>query len=388
MPSIMQALYNSVSGLFGFSNSLNTISNNISNMNTPGYRGQESFFENLMDGDGTRVAGTGRNLSEGQIAQSSTYTNVAINGEGLFILRDGQGATYYTRSGQFEFDSSGLLVDSVNKYVVQGYDSSGVLGGMDITALKTLPAEATTAVNLAGNIAPSDPSSSVGTVTIFDSQGTAHTFSVTLTNNTAVTPGSWLVSITDETGTSVGNGEIRFSTSGTLQAGYNSVTATASLAGAPQSIAFNFGTAGGLSGTTSFAGTASNLSASVADGHAVVGLSSASFDADGALQLKYSDGENKAGPQLALASFADESSLKMIQGNLYQQPQNQVAHVGRPNTMTLGQVEGSSLEMSNVDLTQELADMIVIQRGYQASSRVMTVSSDMLQQLYDSTRGS
>ena len=75
--------------------------------------------------------------------------------------------------------------------------------------------------------------------------------------------------------------------------------------------------------------------------------------------------------------------MQLIQGNLYAQPQDQAAQSARANTASFGKIEGSSLEMSNVDLTQELADMIVIQRGYQASSRVMTVSSDMLQQLYD-----
>jgi flagellar hook protein FlgE len=79
--------------------------------------------------------------------------------------------------------------------------------------------------------------------------------------------------------------------------------------------------------------------------------------------------------------------MQLTQGNLYSRPKGQVARVGKANTPGFGKIEGSSLEMANVDLTQELAAMIVIQRGYQASSRVMTVSSDMLQQLYDSTRG-
>src|SRR5579859_4685177 len=143
MPSIMQSLYNSVSGMFGFSQTLNTISNNISNMNTPGFRGSESFLENVMADDGTKVAGTGKNLSEGQIEQTNTSTDVAINGEGLFILKDSQGNTYYTRSGQFQFNSDGVLVDSVNKYQVQGYDSSGGYGAINISDLTTLPAQAT-----------------------------------------------------------------------------------------------------------------------------------------------------------------------------------------------------------------------------------------------------
>jgi len=387
MSGIMQALYSSVSGLFSFSNSLNTISNNISNMNTPGFRGSDSFFENIMGETGTRIAGTGENLSEGQIQQTSTVTDAAIMGDGFYILKDSSGNTYYTRSGQFEFNPSGQLVDSVNKYFVQGFDPSGNLGNIDVTNYKTLPAQASTTVNMAGNILPSDPTDSVSAVTVYDVQGNAHALGVSMANNTAITPGSWLVTITDTSGNTIGSGEVRFNTDGTLQNGFNTVTMTSTLGGHPQTIVFNFGTANGLSGVTSFSGVASDLSASVKDGHGVIGISSESFDIDGTLQIVYSNGETKAGPQFALASFQDESSMQSIQGNLYSQPRGQAARIGKANTAGFGQIEGSSLEMSNVDLTQELAAMIVIQRGYQASSRVMTVSSDMLQQLYDSTRG-
>jgi flagellar hook protein FlgE len=387
MPNIMQALYNSVSGLFSFSQTLNTISNNVSNMNTPGFRASDSFLENVLDSDGSKVAGTGYDLSEGQIEQTSTSTNVAIDGKGFFILQDPQGQTYYTRSGQFQFNDKGQLVDSVNHYLVLGYGTDGSYGPVDISSQEKLPAQATTAISLAGNVDPSSPSDAVNSITVYDTVGNAHNLTLTLTSNTSVTPGSWLVSIADSGGAVIAGGEIRFSTAGTLQAGFTTVTGSANWGGSAQALAFDFGTAGGLSGTTSFSGSSSTLAAKVKDGHGVVGLSSQSFDTTGTLQLTYSDGETKAGPQLALASFQDESSLQMIQGNLYLQPQTQIAQVGRPGSSVFGKIDGSSLEMSNVNLTQELADMIVIQRGYQASSRVMTVSSDMLQQLYDSTRG-
>ena len=384
--NIMQALYNSVSGLFGFSQSLNTISDNISNMNTPGFRGSDSFFENVMDDDGTRVAGTGQDLTEGQIQQASSDTDVAIQGDGFFILKDPQGNLYYTRAGQFELNDKGQLVDSVNKYVVQGYDASGNFGPIDVSAVKSLPPQATTTVNMAGNVAGS-PTDSVNNVTIFDAQGASHVLTVTLTSNPATT-GSWEVAITDSTGATVGSGEIRFSaTDSTPQAGFNEITVTHAFGPQSQAIVFNFGTPGSFSGATSVSGEAASLAANVQDGHGVIGLNSQSFDTNGVLQLTYADGETKAGPQLALASFDDESSLQTIQGNLYLPPQNQVANVARAGTGALGKIQGGSLEMSNVDLTQELADMIVIQRGYQASSRVMTVSSDMLQQLYQSTQG-
>ena len=385
--NIMQALYNSVSGLFGFSQSLNTISDNISNMNTPGFRGNDSFFENVMDDDGTKVAGTGRNLSEGQIEQASTPTDVAIQGDGLFILKDPQGNLFYTRSGQFELNASGQLVDSVNKYLVQGYDAAGNFGNIDVSSLKSLPAQATTTVNITGNLIGS-PTNSVNNITVFDDQGISHVLTLTMTDNKTVTAGSWLVTITDSSGNTVGSGEVRFNSSnGSPEAAFNEVTMTHALGGDSQSIVFNFGAPSSLSGATSIVGVPASGAAKVQDGHAVIGLNNESFDTNGVLQLTYADGETKAGPQLALASFPDESSLESTQGNLYLPPQNQVATVGRAGSRALGQIEGSSLEMSNVDLTKELADMIVIQRGYQASSRVMTVSSDMLQQLYESTQG-
>jgi flagellar hook protein FlgE len=392
--NIMQALYNSVSGLFGFSQSLDTISNNISNMNTPGFRGSDSFFENVMDNDGTEIAGTGVDTSEGQIEQTSTDTDVAIQGQGLFILKNSEGNLYYTRSGQFEFNSSGQLVDSVNQYLVQGYSPTGSFGNIDISNLQTLPAAATTTVNMVGNIVSSSSPDTISNVTIYDAQGTAHTLTVTLktatSSTTPTTPGSttWNVAITDSSGDSLGSGQISFDETGAPEAGANQVTMTANLGGESQNVVFNFGTAGSLSGATGIAGETTSLAAQVQDGHGVVGISSEAFDTNGILQLTYADGSTHAGPQLALASFPDESSLQEIQGNLYLPPANQNVQMGRPGSGIFGQIEGSSLEMSNVDLTQELADMIVIQRGYQASSRVMTVSSDMLQQLYDSTRDS
>jgi flagellar hook protein FlgE len=390
---IMQALYNSVSGLLGFSQSLDTIGNNVSNMNTPGFRESESFFENLMGDDGTKVAGTGIDTSEGQIEQTSTSTDAAIQGEGLFILKDSEGNLYYTRSGQFQFNSSGQLVDSVNQYLVQGYSPSGSFGNIDISGLQSLPAAATTTVNMVGNLASTSSPDTISDITVYDAQGTSHTLSVTLQTATSstlpVTPGSVTYNVTvTSNGATVGSGQISFDETGSPEAGANQVTVTATLGSAPQNIVFNFGSPGSLSGATGISGDSTTLAAQVQDGHSVVALSSEAFDTNGVLQLTYADGSTHAGPQLALAAFDDESSLTAIQGNLYLPPANQTAQIGRANTGVFGQIEGSSLEMSNVDLTQELADMIVIQRGYQASSRVMTVSSDMLQQLYDSTQNS
>lgn len=384
----LQSLYNSLSGLFAFSKSLDTISNNISNMNTPGFRGKDSFFENVMGEFGTRIEGTGVRTTEGQIEQTGNATDLAVDGEGLFVLRDPSTGKYlYTRAGQFQFDAQGYLVDTVNQYHVQSIDESGNLADVSIAKLRTLPAEATTAVGFTGNLSPQDTDFTINTLTVYDADGNTHTYSVKLSNNGATTPGSWNVTMLDTSGQAVANGEIRFDTTGAILAGHNTMSVSLTLAGKTQAITLDFGAAGTLSGATSYPGVGSNLVASPKDGHSVVGVASYSFDENGVLQLKYTNQETRQGARVALAAFPDEGSLDPINGRLYEVGSGQKRDLGGAGEGVFGKIVGGSLEMSNVDLTQELADMIVIQRGYQANSRVMTVTNDMLQQLYESTRG-
>lgn len=384
---MFQALFNSLSGLFSFSRSLNTVSNNVSNMNTPGFRGSDSFFANINGGRGTRIAGEGMRTAAGDIRQTGNPTDLAVDGEGYFVLRDPDGNLYYTRAGQFRFNEEGMLVDSVNGYEVMGLDESGNLVSIDFDDYRTIAAEATTAVNFEGNLAPGSTSTTINSISVFDSAGTAHALSATFVNNSSATPGSFLVTVKDETGATVGSGEIRFGTDGTLLAGFNQMGITLTQGGVTQAVAISFGTPGTLSGMTSLTGMATNLSAKVEDGHGVLGVTDLSFDENGVLRLVYSQSEKREGPQVALAAFPNESALKLSGGRLVSGATVDERELGRPGEGRFGRISGGSLEMSNVDLTQEFADMIIIQRGYQASSRVMTVSNEMLEQLYNSTRG-
>ncbi|MDE2342010.1 MAG: flagellar basal-body rod protein FlgF [Betaproteobacteria bacterium] len=383
---MFQALFNGLSGLFAFSQSLNVISNNVANMNTPGFRGSDSFFANLFEGDGAAVVGQGVSTQEGSLQQTGNPTDVAISGQGFFILKDPQGNLYYTRAGQFQFNNQGYLVDTVYGYRVQAIDANGNLTDINVASFNTLPPQATTTVQMTGNLSTQSPTDSVTGIQIYDAQGNAHTYTATFTNNTATTPGSWTVSITDSQGNVVTNGEIRFGTDGTPQTGYNTLTLNLTFQGTAQAVTFNFGTPGTLSGATQFSGTASNLAAQVQNGHSALPLTTESFDQNGVLQLTYSDGEKQAGPQLALAYFADESGLQQLQGRLYSGNTTQQRQIGRANQGVFGQISGGSLELSNVNLTQELAEMIVVQSGFQANSQVLTVANSMLQQLYNSTR--
>lgn len=384
---MFQALFNSLSGLFSFSRSLNTVSNNVSNMNTPGFRGSDSFFANINGGRGTRIADEGMRTVAGDIRQTGNPTDLAVDGEGYFVLRDTSGNLYYTRAGQFRFNEEGLLVDSVNGYEVMGLDATGNLVSIDFDDYRTIAAEATTEFEFTGNLAPGSTSTTINSISVFDKVGTAHSLSATFVNNSTTTPGSFLVTIKDETGATVGTGEVRFGTDGTLLSGFEQMAVTLAQGGSTQAINVNFGTPGTLNGMTSLTGMATNLSADVIDGHGALGVTELSFDEKGVLQLKYSQNETREGPQIALAAFPNESALELSGGRLVSGATVAERELGRPGEGRFGRIAGGSLEMSNVDLTQEFADMIIIQRGYQASSRVMTVSNEMLEQLYNSTRG-
>jgi flagellar hook protein FlgE len=384
---MFQALFNSLSGLFSFSKSLNTVSNNVSNMNTPGFRGSDSFFSNINGGRGVQIAGEGLRTKAGDIRQTGNATDLAIDGSGFFVLRDDQGGMHYSRAGQFRFNSEGVLVDTVSGYTVLAFDTSGTLGPVDFDTYRSIAAQASTGVHFTGNIAPGSATTSVNSVNVFDAGGVSHTLSVEFVNTSSTTPGSFSVTVKDESGANVGSGEVRFRTDGTPQTGFNTLAITPTFNGTAQSLTLDFGTAGALDGLTSLAGMSSNPAAKVDDGHGVLNATDMRFDEKGILQLTYSATEKRQGPQIALAAFQNESALEMSGGRFVTAAGATSPEIGRAGQGRFGGIAGGSLEMSNVDLTQEFAEMIIIQRGSQASSRVLTVSNEMLEQLYNSTRG-
>jgi flagellar hook protein FlgE len=385
---MLQALYNGLSGLFGFSKSLDQIGDNISNMNTPGYRGQSAFFENIGDGIGSQLTGQQTDLSQGDTQQTGTGTDVAIQGKGLFVLQSSQGDTFYTRAGHFRFDGNGVLIDDTTGYRVASLNGAGQLADFDISSLATLPPVATTSIGVTGNLlVKTDTTKQVTGLQVYDASGGVHTLTLTLTNTSAATPNSWSASVKDDSGALVGSGQLRFDTTGSPMAGFSDMTLKLSYNGNDQNVKLSFGTPGTFSGVTQITGGTSSLGGKVADGHGVLGVSNSTFDDNGVLQITYTDGETKSGPQLALAKVADEQQLELQQGALYRAPGSVEVKLGKANDADFGSIVGGSLELSNVDLTRELTQMIIVQRGYQASSRVLTVTDSMLQELYSSTGG-
>ncbi|RMH94058.1 flagellar basal-body rod protein FlgF [Lysobacter pythonis] len=383
---MFQALFNSLSGLFSFSRSLNTVSDNISNMNTPGFRGSDTFFSNIDGNRGARISGEGMRTQAGDIRQTSNPTDLAVSGDGYFVLRDKEGNLYYTRAGQFRFNGDGILTDSVNEYQVMGIDAAGNLTPVDYTSYRMLPASATTAVKLTGNLAPGAANTVTNGITVYDANGTAHTLTVKFSSKTN-SPPTFEAVVTDATGATLSTSIIAFNVDGTPQVGSTEIVLSPVYGGTTQTITLKLGTAGALDGLRSLMGVANTVTSKIEDGHPALGVTGMKFDDKGVLQLTYSGAEKRQGPQLALAIFPNEGELRLSGGRLISGATVTQREFGRAGEGRFGRIAGNSLEMSNVNLTQEFADMIIIQRGYQASSRVMTVSNEMLDQLYNSTRG-
>lgn len=383
---MFQALFNSLSGLFSFSRSLDTVSNNVSNMNTPGFRGSDSFFANLDGGYGTGIAGEGLRPQPGDLRQTGTPTDMAIEGEGYFVLRDRSGELHYTRAGQFRFNDSGVLIDTVSGFEVMSVGADGNLAPIDITAYRTLEATPTTRVKVRGNltsrtVTSTSPATPItANMTVFDTQGVGRTLTVSFLQENNL--GDYALTIKDESSFTVYSGKMRFVGSQTVLP--NSVSFDLSFAGNSQQITLDFGTTN--SGLTAQP-AGEPLKLTVEDGHGLLGISSMSFDDKGILRLNYSSTESKEGPRVALAIFPNEGDLRLAGNRLLDNGSIRDVEHGRAAQGRFGRISGGSLELSNIDLTREFADMIIIQRGYQASSRVMTVSNEMIEQLYNSTRG-
>lgn len=403
---MFQAIYTSLSGLLGFSKGLSVISNNVANLNTLGFKGAQLQFEDLFYeyqnnndnsqgqstlqlGEGVTTNSTNIDFTAGEQRQTGNALDAAIDGNGFFILRDGNN-TYYTRAGQFKIDNSGYLVDQISGYRVAGRTTGGMLQDINVNDYKTLPAKATTQVTVAGNLdngTASSGSYSLQNVDVYDSAGTDHKLTVKFINNSSATTGSWTVDISDDQGNSVGTGEIRFNSDGSPATGYNTVSFNyAPNGGAGSTVVLNFGSPNSFTNTTSFSGQ-SQLSVQSQNGYAAGSVTNTTLDAQGYITTTYSNGQTNKHQRLALAWFNDLQSLKLQGNGQFVETNNQKPEINFPSTGVMGAIVPQKVELSNVQLTAQFTDMIIIQRGYQASSEVISVNNEMMQQLLNMRNG-
>jgi flagellar hook protein FlgE len=406
---MLRAMYSGVSGLRAHEQMLDVIGNNIANVNTVGYKSSSTEFADVLSqtiqgagppqalvggtnatqvGLGVRVAGIATDFSQGADQQTGRSTDMAVEGNGFFVAHVG-GEQMYTRNGSLTFDASGQLVNS-DGAVIQGWmadashniNSNGPTGSLVVPAGQLIPPVASTSVVIGGNL-PTSPPLTGGkavldsTINVYDAQGTATpvTFEFTFTPGAGGAAGSWAAQAKDATGAAIGSSQsLTFDGSGNLTAPTNYAITLGS-----QNIAINFASPG--QALVNFGGVAS-MSAVSQDGSATGTLQSITVSKGGVVSGVFSNGSSEVLGQIALASFTNPSGLIKAGGSLYQSTSNSgQAQLGAPNTGGRGTISSGVLEGSNVDLAQAFSDLVVAQRGFEANSKIISTSDQMLASL-------
>lgn len=404
---MMRSMFSGVSGLKIHQTMMDVIGNNIANINTIGYKSSSVNFQSMLNqtikgastptdtsggsnpiqvGLGAKMSSIDSNFNQGNLQSTGKTTDMAIQGEGFFVLRSSSGI-YYTRAGNFAFDSMGNLVNPSDGSIVQGWMADGAgsintnteLINVTIPINQTIEPNATTRITYSGNL-PSD--ASVGDIfyapiQVIDSQGNFHDLTVAFEKTAA---NAWDWDVTTPTGAS-GSGTIAFNPDGSIDA-ITGGPITYSPAGADaMSIVPNFGTVDAIDGITQFA-TDATVAAISQNGNISGTLQSISIGGNGEITGVFSNGQNRVLGQIALALFTNPSGLISVGSSFYVESNNSgVPVIGEPNSAGRGQIIVGTVEMSNVDLSKEFADMIVAQRGFQANSKIISASDEMLQVL-------
>ncbi len=395
---MFDSIFIGMSGLQGFSKGLKVISNNVANLNTPGFKSADlrftdAFYQQANQGSGYSLGqntvqyGTGLstmathvNFHQGETRQTGNALDVAIAGEGFLVVQDPEtGTQRYTKSGQLQFDKNGDLVTPNGNQYVLGFapnSTSGSLTRITLNGLRTNPAHATTTVKFTGNLSNTSNEVNLDSVKLIDALGGEHVVRLNFQNKNSTTPGLWTVTVYDGS-TSVATGDIKF-VNGMPDVANSALNFTYTPSGgSPMGVKLDFS-----NDVTSFSG-GNPLAFASQDGYASGAITAMAFDANGALSLTYSNGQKAKGGQLALATFESNLGLSQTGGADFTADGTQTARLGRPGDKGFGSIQSGQLELSNVDLSSEFSDLIIMQRGYQASSRIVSTANEMLQELFD-----
>jgi flagellar hook protein FlgE len=415
--SLYSSFYSSLSGLTANSGMLGVIGNNLSNLNTIGYKGSSSSFADLFSvamgsngtsgngnpiqvGLGTQLGAISQNFGQGSFQTTGNVTDMAISGNGFFMLQPIGGGQLYTRAGNFTFDSDGFLVNP-NGDQVLGWNRTGVTltttGAsvpIRINQGTTSPPSATTIVtanaNLDANAAPGTTFSTP--LQVVDSLGATHTILVTYTRAAAV--GTWNVTYANSDGT-IGAAttptQVVFDANGVLTTPASgtdgSIVATWSNGAANQTINWDIWT--GIPPVSSLTGYASpsGNTGTTQDGFGAGTIRSLIVDADGIITGSFTNGQTLQLARVAMATFTNMNGLSKEGNNSWSQTlASGVPNIGPANDGGHGKVLGGQLELSNVDTATEFTQLIVAQRGYQANSRIVTTADTLLQEVLNMVR--
>jgi len=393
---------------------MDVIADNLSNINTPGFKGsrvsfQDMFSQTLRGGSapsgllggvnpaqvglGARLGGLDILFTQGSLQATGKNSDLAIQGDGFFIYQ-GEGTNLYSRDGSIDLSADGYLANPNTGLYILGWqaDDQGVIDPTQPIGRIRIPAgisqaRATANATFQGNL---DANTAVGdsfttTTQIYDSLGGQHTIDITFTRDPVTNTWTWTASSTDPaiTGITVTGSPIAFTAEGQYDPNNPATSIQLTLnngATSPQTVNLDF------TNMTQLAND-SDVSMASQDGMAPGSLIGFNVTDRGEVIGLFSNGLNQTIGQLALANFINPAGLQRVGQNLFVPSANSgTAQVGTAGTNGRGGIAAGYMEMSNVDLAQQFTDMIVAQRGFQANSRVITTSDEMLQDLVNLKR--
>ncbi len=395
---MLRSLFSGISGLRAHQTMMDVVGNNIANVNSVGYKSSNVVFEDTLSqmvrgatsptattgglnamqvGLGVKTAAIATNFGQGSTQLTGRSLDLMIQGDGFFVV-SADGNQQYTRAGSFTLDGQGRLT-TPDGALVQGWSATnGVIntnaapGAIGLPMGVTSPPTPTTAVTLGGNV---DAAAAVGaavttTITAYDGQGTAVPLTFTMTKTGA---NAW--NLTTASGTPVTAGIAFDPTTG-------AVTTPSPLAVTVNGQALGLD----LTGVTQY-GAASSFAALSQDGATMGQLQAFTIAADGTVVGEFSNGVKQPVAQLAMATFSNPGGLQKVGNSSFSASLNSgPAVVGAAGTGDRGLMVGGALEMSNVDLAAEFTNLIIAQRGFQANSKIITSSDEILQDLVNLKR--
>jgi len=407
------AFQQGLSGLNSAAKNLDVISNNVANAATVGFKGSRAMFADVFAsslngsgssqiGIGSKVAAVSQEFGQGNVTSTNNPLDVAINGNGFFrVSKDG--TISFTRNGQFHLDADGYLVNTESQRVTgYGVDSSANiiatapidvrLSTADIAPLATttfrfganLDAGATPPSSAVFNAA--DPTSYNNTTSgsVYDTLGNVHVFSYYFVKT--ATAGQWNVFGTVD-GSAISNVNLGAGAGTPLVLNFGSdgalsttmpVNASLTISGGATS-PINFGL--DMAEMTQF-GSSFSVNSLFQDGYSAGRLTGVNIGADGTIKGRYTNGQSQDLAQIVLAQFANPSGLKSLGQNQWaDSPDSGLPVIGTPGSGSLGVVQSSAVEDSNVDLTAELVSMITAQRFYQANAQSIKTQDEVMQTL-------
>ena len=412
---MIRSMSTALSGLRNHQVMIDIVGNDIANVSTVGFKGSVAVFSDVLSqtlngvqspggdsagtnpaqiGLGSRLAGTQQSFTQGAIQRTERNSDVAIQGDGFFVIGNGNDELY-TRAGSFNLDARGRLA-TVGGTLVKGWqsgangaiDTNAAIGPIEIRVGDLLPPDQTTEVGVGGNLSAGAATGTAVTMSTltYDVQGNAIPLNLTFTKDAAIN--QWTVTATaNAVPVALSDNVLTFNGAGELTAPVDRDMNIAAgvIAGMPAALSLGLGTALGPARLTQFAGQ-SSAGINRQNGSPAGSLQSFDISPDGVILGSYSNGKSRPIGQLAMAVFANPGGLERLAGAWRGTPNSGLVQIGTASSGGRGTMLAGSLEMSNVDLAEEFTRLIVAQRGFQGNARVITASDEVLQEVVNLKR--